>query len=228
MRLPCPATTTPVKPLRLGLCTLGLAVLAACGGGGGEPAATNTAAAATSATGTTTSGSTVATTLPATSTTVTPPVTGAGTVAGQCGLPDFQASLLKRLNDIRAAGATCGATAVFAPGAGALRWNDLLTQAALGHSQDMVARNYFEHTTPDGVSFDARITAAGYNWRTAGENIAAGHTTVDEVVAGWMASEGHCRVIMNPAFVDVGVACVPGTSSNRFGTYWTLDTGAAR
>lgn len=226
-----PATSATLKPLRLGLCALGLAVLAACGGGGSEPAA---AAADSNAGGsnTSTSGTGATTTTPTTSggtgTTGTTQVAGVSTAAGECGLPDFQASLLRRLNDIRAAGATCSATAVFAPGAGALRWNNPLTQAALGHSQDMAARNYFEHTTPDGVRFDARITAAGYSWRTAGENIAAGHATVDEVVAGWMASEGHCRVIMNPAFVDVGAACVPGSSGSRFSTYWTMDVGAAR
>ncbi|EHR69106.1 uncharacterized protein with SCP/PR1 domains [Burkholderiales bacterium JOSHI_001] len=227
MQLPRPATTRLVKSLRLGLCALGLAVLAACGGGGSETAAADTTSGGAAST-TPTSG-VVSSSTPVTSTNPDggTQVAGVSTVAGECGLPDFQASLLKRLNDIRAAGATCGAT-VFAPGAGALRWNTPLTQAALGHSQDMVARNYFEHTTPTGVSFDARITAAGYNWRAAGENIAAGHATVDEVVAGWMASEGHCRVIMNPVFVDVGAACVPGSSSNRFSTYWTMDIGAAR
>lgn len=173
-----------------------------------------------------------------TTTTTTPPVTqvaGVSAGPGECGLPDFRASLLKLLNEKRAAGAVCGAT-VFAPGAAALVWNNKLTQSALGHSQDMATRDYFQHNTLNGATWDARITAAGYVWRTAGENIAQGHQSADEVVVAWMGSEGHCRVIMNPAFVDVGAACVAAVTRRTNSasvpsmdtTYWTLDAGAPK
>jgi uncharacterized protein YkwD len=61
-----------------------------------------------------------------------------------------------------------------------------------------------------------------------GENIAAGQTTVDSVMADWMASPGHCANIMRPEFVEMGVACVNGTPANTYRTYWTMDFGRPR
>jgi len=141
-------------------------------------------------------------------------------------LPDFQASLLARLNQYRAAGASCGSAGSFAP-AQALAWNDRLLQAASGHSQDMASRNYFSHTSADGRTMVDRINATGYAWRSLGENIAAGYPSVNAVVDGWMASDGHCANIMNPGFRDVGVACVTSTTST-YRTYWAMDAGAQR
>lgn len=143
-----------------------------------------------------------------------------------CGLPDFQASLLARINQHRAAGADCGSAGRFAS-APPLAWNSQLLQAASGHSQDMATKNYFSHTSQDGRTLVDRITATGYLWQTVGENIAAGYSTVDAVMDGWMASAGHCANVMNPNFKDVGVACVPSTTSS-YRTYWTMDNGAKR
>ena len=50
---------------------------------------------------------------------------------------------------------------------------------------------------------------------------------VAEVVAGWMASDGHCANLMNPAFRDIGLACVSGTASNVYRSYWTMVLGAS-
>lgn len=144
-----------------------------------------------------------------------------------CGLANFQASSLALVNQARAAGASCGARGVFAPAA-ALNWNPLLTQAAEGHSQDMAAHNFFAHNSFDGRTFDQRITAAGYVWSRAAENIAAGQQTVAEVMAGWMASDGHCANIMNPALTEIGMVCVSGNASTAYSTYWTMDLGTPR
>ena len=103
-----------------------------------------------------------------------------------------------------------------------------LTQAALVHSEDMVAGNFFSHTGSDGSNAGQRATAAGYTWRTWGENIAAGQMGVDAVVAAWMASPGHCANVMNARFADIGLACVKGGSGNTYRTYWTMVLGAAR
>ena len=92
----------------------------------------------------------------------------------------------------------------------------------------MVVNNFFSHTGANGTSAGDRITAAGYAWTTYGENIAAGQNSINQVVDGWMASDGHCANIMNPAFVDIGVVCVAGTASTAFGTYWTMDLGKLR
>ena len=86
--------------------------------------------------------------------------------------------LLEQLNDIRANPAAYGAAigldlSGVAP-AQPLAIDPLLTQAALGHSQDMSNRAYFDHNTPDGVDPGQRLTAVGVNWASWGESIGAG------------------------------------------------------
>lgn len=191
-------------------------LLAACGGGGSDP----TPAAA---------GTPPAAAAPATPAPSTGPVGASPLVVttGTCNLPDFGAMVLARVNQFRNAGAVCGSRGSFAP-AVALAWNGNLGLAADAHSRDMVSGNFFSHTGSGGSSAGQRITAAGYNWSSYGENIAAGQATVTEVVDGWMASEGHCVNIMNGNFVDIAVACVPGTSATTYRSYWTMALGRPR
>lgn len=136
---------------------------------------------------------------------------------------DFAARVLALTNAARAQGQTCGTTAF--PAVGALTYNAQLEQAAQGHAADMAAKNYFSHTSQDGRDFSQRITATGYKWYTIGENIAAGQTTPEAVVAGWLASEGHCRNIMNGSFKELGVGYAANASSS-YRTYWVQDFGA--
>lgn len=186
------------------------ALLVACGGGG-DPAPMATG----------TSGGTPAP-VPAPAP-VPPPAPG---VLSTCGIDSFDTRLLAWINQLRAAGATCGSQQL-AP-AQALRWSTALTLAADGHSRDMVALNYFSHTSADGRTLRERIDATGYAWSTIGENIAAGQITVDEVMAGWRDSPGHCVNMMNPDFTEIGVACVPGSASNLYRRYWTMDLARPR
>jgi len=186
-------------------------VVAACGGGGGDdaPAAPGTGAA------------------PAASAPASSPASGGTTTASTCGLRDFRASLLARINQVRATGANCGSDGVFGA-APPLAWNALLTTAADGHSKDMAARNYFSHTSADGRTLADRVNATGYAWTSLGENIAAGYVGVNAVMDGWIASPGHCANLMNAGFAEVGVACVPGTAADTYPTYWTMDLGRPR
>ena len=92
----------------------------------------------------------------------------------------------------------------------------------------MAAQNYFSHTSADGRTVANRIDATGYLWDALGENIAAGYPTVNAVIDGWMASDGHCANVMAPNFTEVGLACVPGTSSSAYNTYWTMDLARPR
>lgn len=154
------------------------------------------------------------------------PAPGTG-VLSTCGLSDFSTRILQRINQLRAAGASCGSSGQFAP-APAVAWNALLTQAADGHSQDMSAQNYFDHTSRDGRTFSQRIDATGYAWSSAGENIAAGYPSVDAVMDGWIQSPGHCANLMSQNFTEIGVACVPGTSSTTYNNYWTMDLARPR
>ena len=156
-----------------------------------------------------------------------PSATPATSTGSTCNLADFRASVLARINQVRAGGANCGADGVFGAAA-PLTWNDKLTAAAEGHSQDMAAKNYFSHTSADGRTLAERVTATGYAWSTLGENIAAGYPGVNAVMDAWIASPGHCANLMNAGFAEVGVVCVPGVAGDTFSTYWTMDLGRPR
>ena len=91
----------------------------------------------------------------------------------------------------------------------------------------MATNNFFSHTGSDGLSVSNRVDATGYEWSTVGENIAAGQSTVTQVVQGWLNSEGHCRNIMNANFTELGAERVDSTSAD-FSTYWTQVFAAPR
>ena len=204
-KLPCRAALGPL---------VALMILAGCGGDGGdEPAAASQAQSPEP-------------TADAPADDAAPTPSTAGTRA-TCNLPDFASELLAQVNALRAAGASCGSEGSF-PAAAPLAWNAMLTQAALAHSDDMVAFDFFSHTGSDGSTAGQRATAAGYIWQAAGENIAAGQRNVAAVMASWMASPGHCANIMRASYRDIGVACVNGGASNSYRTYWTMTLGLAR
>ncbi|MEV6959957.1 CAP domain-containing protein [Streptomyces sp. NPDC051207] len=94
----------------------------------------------------------------------------------------------------------------------------LLTTAAQAHSADMVARDFYSHTSPDGRRPGDRAAAAGSPRRSVGENIACGQRSPAEVVRGWMNSPGHRANILGPGFTHIGVGFAGG---GRSGTYWT-------
>jgi uncharacterized protein YkwD len=98
-----------------------------------------------------------------------------------------------------------------------------LDRSAQGWTNAMVDHGAFTH----GTDFAARITAVGFRWSNAGENIATGYRTPDSVVAAWMASTGHCQNILSPVFRQVGTGLsyrsIAGAST-RAGT-WTQDFG---
>ncbi|MDL5031482.1 CAP domain-containing protein [Pelomonas sp. APW6] len=124
------------------------------------------------------------------------------------------------VNTQRQRGAVCGTQSM--PAVSAIRWSTALAQAAQRHSQDMVDRNFFDHTGSDGSNAGQRISAAGYRWSSWGENIAAGQSSAESVVQAWMNSEGHCRNIMNARYVDMGLACVRANGGTGRLT-WTQD-----
>lgn len=153
------------------------------------------------------------------------PSVPAGTDIG-CGSADFQAEVLRLVNERRAAGAACGTRGNFAS-APALAWSAALANAGYLHSKDMADKNYFSHDSQDGRTFSQRITAQGYSWSTAGENIAAGQGTLAEAIDGWMKSAGHCANIMAASYRDIGVGCARNAGS-QYGIYWTMDLAASR
>jgi uncharacterized protein YkwD len=82
----------------------------------------------------------------------------------------------------------------------ALTASPLLNHSAQAWTNAMVSSDQFSH----GTNFANRISAAGYVWRSAGENIATGFATPRSVVHAWMGSTGHCQNILNQTYRNVG------------------------
>ena len=112
-------------------------------------------------------------------------------------------------------------------GCGPLSVNATLTAVAQAHSQDMATNDYFDHNSQDGRTPFDRMTAAGYRYSTAAENIAAGQRTPQDVMTAWMNSPGHRANILNCALKEIGVGYATDSAS-RYGVYWTQDFGTPR
>ncbi|HWF75429.1 MAG TPA: CAP domain-containing protein [Solirubrobacteraceae bacterium] len=101
-----------------------------------------------------------------------------------------------------------------------------LNSSAQRYTAEMVRRNFFSHTAPNGSTPGARIAATGYHWSWAGENIASGYATPLSVVTGWMHSQGHCYNMLAPTFRNIGVGVSPhpvGYATTP--STWTQDFG---
>lgn len=130
--------------------------------------------------------------------------------------------VLELVNAARAQPRRCGVQSFAA--AAPLRGNALLEKAALGYAQDMARHAFMDHTGRDGSSPQQRISAAGYAWVEAGENLASGVMSADEVVTGWLHSPGHCANLMYPAYTEMGVAFAVNPR-DAAGVYWALEFG---
>jgi uncharacterized YkwD family protein len=100
-------------------------------------------------------------------------------------------------------------------GLAALKADTTLSKVAREKSLDMSKNGYFSHTSPTyGSPFDM-MKQFGISYQYAGENIAMGQRTPEEVVQAWMNSEGHRKNILNGNFNYIGVGYVES------GNYWT-------
>lgn len=95
------------------------------------------------------------------------------------------------------------------------------------HAADMARNSFMAHRGSDGSSPSERADRAGYDWRTVGENVAAGPDDAAAVVQGWLDSPEHCANIMEPSFTEMGVAFAVDQRS-RFGIYWAQVFGRPR
>jgi len=137
----------------------------------------------------------------------------------------WEEDVLKLVNEARAVGHDCDTKGDFGPAA-PLTMNASLRCAARKHASDMSMRNFFDHTNPDGETFDQRIERAGYgSYNQVGENIAGG-LDIDNAktaVDGWLDSDGHCANIMNPNYTEFGAGAYEGSGDLTF--YWTQEFG---
>lgn len=98
-------------------------------------------------------------------------------------------------------------------GCSPLEWHQPTADVARAHSADMIDRDYFAHTNPDGYSPFDRLTAAGIEFGMAAENIAYGYPDAASVLQAWLDSPGHRANIENCSLRQHGVGLVD--------THWT-------
>lgn len=133
----------------------------------------------------------------------------------------FEQELVERVNAERARA-----------GLSPLKFNEDLAYASRYHANDMLADDYFNHDSYDRVNGSLVMVCGVWDRvknfypfdAAAGENIAAGQTTPEQVMAAWMASEGHRANILNPNFRELGVGYYHGDGGYR--DYWVQDFGA--
>ena len=125
--------------------------------------------------------------------------------SGSSGTSDYQAEVVRLVNEIRAE-----------QGLSQLTTNGALSAAAGKRAEEIVS--LFSHDRPDGRSCFTVLSEFGVTYQTAGENISAGRPTPEAVVEGWMNSPGHRANILNPNFKSLGVGYVSGQGS--YGCYW--------
>jgi uncharacterized protein YkwD len=140
-------------------------------------------------------------------------------------MPAVAGQVLALVNAARARQRRCGSRehAATTP----LVYSTVLEHAALAHAMDMAANDFMGHQGSDGNTADFRATRAGYDWLGIGENVAAGQTSAEEVVNGWLASPSHCATLMDPRYSETGIAFALNPDSEH-GIYWAQAFGRPR
>ena len=143
---------------------------------------------------------------------------------------EYENEVLSLINELRGEGATCfdsEGNGTDYPSADPLEMEPNLRCAARVHSKWMT-ENGMQHDSPGGPLGDdpwERMENAGYEGNPMSENIAAGYSTPEDVVAGWMSSTaGHCTAIMNENTNQIGVGYAQDSDAD-YSHFWTLDFG---
>ncbi len=101
-----------------------------------------------------------------------------------------------------------------------------LMNCAQQYSEVQASQGKINHTGPDGKNPGQRLTRCGYRWKHYGENLAAGYATADEVVAAWMASPGHRRVILHRKVTELGIGTAHRSNDpSQFYDYYVMAVG---
>ncbi|MES0491690.1 MAG: CAP domain-containing protein [Leptospirales bacterium] len=159
---------------------------------------------------------------------------GSGSVSSVDATNDLTKSeateILRQVNAVRSEGdcdcpASDGDSASSHDSLNTISWNTKLEKAASAHSIDMEFNDFFSHTGTGNTSVSDRVTLQAYAWVYVNENIAAGYSSVTEVMDGWLNSGGHCRNIMASTPNDIGVGLIYDNGAATYSSYWTMDMG---
>lgn len=131
------------------------------------------------------------------------------------GLADVQAvrqEMLERVNAVRRG-----------IGLKPLQLDPRLTAAAQKHADDMLARTYYNHISPEGTTPSQRVQAAGFVADVVAENIAAGHTSTEDALGAWLHSTDHRRNLLEPRLTHIGIGMALGSYEHRYKILWVQD-----
>lgn len=134
----------------------------------------------------------------------TTPETQAPSTSPESSVHPYVLRVLELVNEERAAA-----------GLNAVTLDTAASQAALVRAKETVTS--FSHTRPDGRNFTTALTEQGVNYRMAGENIAWGQRSPEQVMEGWMNSSGHRANILNASYTHIGI----GYHQENGVNYWT-------
>ncbi len=95
-------------------------------------------------------------------------------------------------------------------GANPLAFSDVLSEAARKKGLDMLAKDYWAHTAPDGTEPWDFFHSAGYSYRYAGENLARDFENPSDAIAAWLASPSHKENLLSAKYNEIGIAVVEG------------------
>lgn len=95
-------------------------------------------------------------------------------------------------------------------GVAPLKENEVLDSAADKKVEDMLVRQYFSHQGPDNRAVSDWLSAVNYQYLVAGENLAMGFATPEEVVDGWTKSKTHYANMIDPDFDEIGIGLSVG------------------
>lgn len=93
--------------------------------------------------------------------------------------------------------------------------NPRLTQAAINKAKDILAKQYFNHTSPEGKKFSDWIKEVNYSYFYVGENLAIDFNNPQDVFDAWLASPAHKQNIERQEFQEIGLADLSGEFNQR-------------
>jgi uncharacterized protein YkwD len=93
--------------------------------------------------------------------------------------------------------------------------NELLSEAAKLKAQDMIANNYFSHTSPSGIDPWHWLEETEYHYKYAGENLAMNFSTAVGAHKAWMKSQSHRENILSDRYTEIGVAVLDGILNGK-------------
>ncbi|MDD5145867.1 MAG: CAP domain-containing protein [Candidatus Pacebacteria bacterium] len=100
-------------------------------------------------------------------------------------------------------------------GISTLTESQVLKTAAYLKAKDMLEKDYFSHSSPEGLTPWYWFKASGYNYKYAGENLAIGFLDSEEVNQAWLSSPSHKENILDPNYSEIGIAVLKGDFAGK-------------